>query len=99
MPKKTLTFHFPPGTACAVPFVGPVNDYWGRRAGMFVGGMIILVGTAVTSRALNHGMFMGGRFILGFGVCFINVSGPVYVGEMAHPAWRGPLSGLYNCFW
>ncbi|GFF96059.1 lactose permease [Aspergillus lentulus] len=87
------------GTACAAPFVGPVNDRWGRRAGMFVGGLFILVGTAVASRAINHGMFMGGRFILGFGVCFVNVSGPVYVGEMAHPVWRGPLSGLYNCFW
>ncbi|KAH9209365.1 hypothetical protein DL95DRAFT_466827 [Leptodontidium sp. 2 PMI_412] len=44
-------------------------------------------------------MFMGGRFILGFGVAFVNVSGPVYSGEMAHPTWCGPLLGLYNCFW
>ncbi|KAJ5771387.1 lactose permease [Penicillium nucicola] len=87
------------GTACAVPFVGPVSDRWGRRAGMFVGSIIVITGTVVTSRAVNHGMFMGGRFVLGFGVCFVNVSGPVYVGEMAHPTWRGPLSGLYNCFW
>lgn len=82
-----------------MPFVGPVNDRWGRRAGMFLGGLIILGGTAMTSRAINHGMFMGGRFIPGFGVCFVNVSGPVYVGEMAHPVWCGPLSRLYNCFW
>lgn len=66
---------------------------------MFLGGLIILGGTAMTSRAINHGMFMAGRFILGFGVCFVNVSGPVYVGEMAHPFWCGPLSRLYNCFW
>ncbi|KAH6716204.1 putative MFS monosaccharide transporter [Leptodontidium sp. MPI-SDFR-AT-0119] len=87
------------GSACAVPFVGPAVDRFGRRAGMFTGSCIIIVGTLITARALNHGMFMGGRFILGFGVAFVNVSGPVYVGEMAHPTWRGPLSGLYNCFW
>ncbi|KAJ5432826.1 lactose permease [Penicillium daleae] len=40
----------------------------------------------MTSRAINHGMFMGGRFILGFGVCFVNVSGPVYVGSIV-AAW------------
>ncbi|KAJ6030978.1 lactose permease [Penicillium herquei] len=87
------------GTASAVPFVGPVSDRWGRRAGMFIGAIIVILGTLITSRAINHGMFMGGRFVLGFGVCFVNVNGPVYVGEMAHPAWRGPLTGLYNCFW
>jgi MFS family permease len=66
---------------------------------MFIGSTIVIIGTAITASAVNTAMFMGGRFVLGFGVCFINVSGPVYVGEMAHPSWRGPLSGLYNCFW
>ncbi|OBT41770.1 hypothetical protein VE00_07965 [Pseudogymnoascus sp. WSF 3629] len=87
------------GSACAVPFVGPVNDYWGRRAGMFTGSLIVIMGTAITASAKNHDMFMGGRFVLGFGVCFANVSGPIYVGELAQPAFRGPLSGVYNCFW
>ncbi|GAM36615.1 hypothetical protein TCE0_018r05833 [Talaromyces pinophilus] len=87
------------GTACAVLFVGPVNDHWGRRAGMWTGAAIVIIGTFLTARAKDHGMFIAGRFVLGFGVCFLNVSGPVYVGEMAHPVWRGPLSGLYNCFW
>lgn len=26
-------------------------------------------------------------------------AGPSYVAEMAHPAWRGTLTGLYNTFW
>ncbi|CAK7220632.1 hypothetical protein SBRCBS47491_004254 [Sporothrix bragantina] len=87
------------GTICAVPLVGPVNDYWGRRAGMFSGAVLVIVGTVIVAAAQNHGMFMGGRFVLGFGVSFCNVSGPVYVGEMAHPSYRGVLCGLYNCFW
>lgn len=82
-----------------MPFVGPTNDYLGRRAGMFIGAAIVIAGTAITAGAKDHSIFMGGRFVLGFGVCFVDVSGPVYVGEMAHPTWRGPLSGLYNCFW
>lgn len=66
---------------------------------MWTGAAIVIIGTFLTARAKDHGMFIAGRFVLGFGVCFLNVSGPVYVGEMAHPVWRGPLSGLYNCFW
>ncbi len=48
-----------------------------------LGATIIIIGTAITASAVNTGMFMGGRFVLGFGVCFVNVSGPVYVGETA----------------
>lgn len=39
-------------------------------------------------------MFLGGRFLTGFGQGFINVTAPIFVAEMAHPYWRGPLSGL-----
>jgi sugar porter (SP) family MFS transporter len=39
-------------------------------------------------------MFLGGRFLCGFGQGWLNVSAPTFVSEWAHPRWRGPLSGL-----
>lgn len=39
-------------------------------------------------------MFLGGRYVTGVGQGFINVSAPMFVAEMAHPHYRGPLSGL-----
>ncbi|CEL02145.1 Putative Sugar transporter (Hexose transporter) [Aspergillus calidoustus] len=87
------------GSIPAVFFTGPVNDYWGRRVGMFIGAVIIIIGTCVQSPSVNRGMFLAGRFILGFGVSFCCVSAPCYVSEMAHPAWRGTITGLYNCTW
>ncbi|KAL4998338.1 general substrate transporter [Aspergillus recurvatus] len=87
------------GSIPAVLFTGPVNDYWGRRCGMFIGALIIVIGTCVQSPSVNRGMFLAGRFILGFGVSFCCVSAPCYVSEMAHPAWRGTITGLYNCTW
>ncbi|KFY31700.1 hypothetical protein V493_00880 [Pseudogymnoascus sp. VKM F-4281 (FW-2241)] len=87
------------GSIPAVFLTGPVNDLWGRRMGMFTGAMIIIVGTCVQAPSVNSGMFLAGRFILGFGVSFCCVSAPCYVSEMAHPAWRGTLTGLYNCTW
>jgi len=87
------------GSLAAVFFTGPVNDLWGRRAGMFTGSAIVILGTCVQAPSFNKGMFLGGRFILGFGVSFCCVSAPCYVSEMAHPSWRGTLTGLYNCTW
>lgn len=78
---------------------GPVNDLLGRRMGMFTGAIIVIVGTCVQAPAVNHRMFLAGRFVLGFGVSFCCVSAPCYVSEMAHPVWRGTLTGLYNCTW
>jgi len=87
------------GSLPAVLLSGPVNDYFGRRMGMLTGAVFVIIGTCVQAPAINHGMFLGGRFILGFGVSFCCVSAPCYVSEMAHPIWRGTLTGLYNCTW
>ncbi|KIM98518.1 hypothetical protein OIDMADRAFT_167318 [Oidiodendron maius Zn] len=87
------------GSLSAVFFTGPTNDALGRRAGMFVGSLIVIIGTCIQAPAVSHGMFLGGRFVLGFGVSFCCVSAPCYVSEMAHPKWRGTLTGLYNCTW
>lgn len=87
------------GSVCAVFFTGPTNDYLGRRAGMFIGSFLIIIGTCIQAPSTTHRMFLGGRFVLGFGVSFCCVSAPCYVSEMAHPKWRGTLTGLYNCTW
>ncbi|KAH7369162.1 general substrate transporter [Plectosphaerella cucumerina] len=87
------------GSVAAVFFTGPTNDYFGRRWGMFVGAIIIVVGTIVQALSPTEGQFLAGRFVLGFGVSFCAVSAPTYVSEMAHPKWRGTITGLYNCLW
>ena len=87
------------GSVAAVFFTGPVNDYFGRRWGMFAGALFVIIGTCVQAPSSDRGQFLGGRFILGFGVSFCSVSAPCYVSELAHPQWRGTLTGLYNCTW
>lgn len=39
---------------------------------------------------------MAGRFILGFGVAISVSAGLTYVSEMAHPSFRGMMTGIYN---
>jgi sugar porter (SP) family MFS transporter len=66
---------------------------------MFTGAVIIIIGTCIQAPAVNHGMFLAGRFILGFGVSFCVISAPCYVSEISHPVWRGTMTGAYNTFW
>jgi MFS family permease len=90
------------GGVCALPFVGPAIDTWGRRAGMFIGSILIILGTIITGLTLQNasvGQFMGGRFLLGFGVSIASAAGPIYVVETSHPAFRGVVTAYCNTFW
>lgn len=71
----------------------------GRRVGMLLGAAIIVIGTIVQATCYNLAGFMAGRFLLGFGVSICASAGPVYVSEMAHPAYRGQMTAIYNTFW
>ncbi|KAL1959470.1 hypothetical protein VTO42DRAFT_1915 [Malbranchea cinnamomea] len=89
------------GGIAALPFVGPINDGFGRRMGMFVGSVIVVVGTIISAALTgpNVGQFMGGRFVLGFGVAIASAAGPMYVTEVSHPAYRGVVTAFFNTFW
>ncbi|KAL2827821.1 hypothetical protein BDW59DRAFT_160131 [Aspergillus cavernicola] len=80
-------------------FAGPFTDFRGRRMGMAIGALWIIIGTVVQATCTNLGGFMAGRFLLGFGVATSATAGPAYVSEMAHPAYRGAMTGLYNVLW
>lgn len=90
------------GGIVALPFVGPFIDGWGRRPGMFIGSLIVIIGTilnGVTRYGGGTGLFMGGRFILGFGVSIASAAGPIYVVEASHPAFRGVATAYCNTTW
>lgn len=90
------------GGVCALFFVGPAIDTWGRKVGMQIGAWIIIIGTIIngtTAISGDVGQLKGGRFLLGFGVSIISAAGPIYVVETAHPAYRGIVTAYCNTFW
>ncbi|KAI5358275.1 putative major facilitator, sugar transporter, major facilitator superfamily [Septoria linicola] len=87
------------GQIAAFPFCGFLADGYGRRICIFVGCALVLVGTAIQTTAHETGQFIGGRFILGFGASIASAAGPAYTVELAHPAYRGTMAGMYNNFW
>ena len=85
------------GSVCALPFIGPATDTWGRRVGIFIGCISLIVGTIIQGTSSALPQYLAGRFFLGFGGCIANVACPSYVVEFAHPVYRGVITGLYNC--
>ena len=87
------------GQIAAFPFVSPLADGFGRRWCMFIGCFLVLVGTAVQGSAHTLPQFVGGRFLLGFSASVASAAAPAYTVELAHPAYRGTMAGMYNNFW
>ena len=85
------------GSVCALPFIGPLTDTWGRRVGITIGCASIIMGTIIQGTSTALPQYLAGRFFLGFGGCIANVACPSYVVEFAHPLYRGVITGLYNC--
>ncbi|KAL1675416.1 general substrate transporter [Schizophyllum commune] len=80
---------------------GPCSDKVRRRGSHhgFAGGFFILVGAAIITAAQNPGYFLGGRFLLGFGIAISTTAAPTWVTELAPPQWRGRIGACYNsCF-
>lgn len=90
------------GGVSSLPFIGPSADTFGRRFGMWIGCVLIIIGTVIQGVATRENgvkQFMGGRFLLGFGVNVASAAGPMYVVEVSHPAYRGIVTAIFNCFW
>ncbi|KAI0264911.1 general substrate transporter [Gloeopeniophorella convolvens] len=80
-------------------FAGPICDKFGRRAGMFIGAVIIMAGSAIISSSEHKPQFVGGRFALGFGIAMATTAAPMFIVECAPPQWRGRLTAFYNTGW
>ncbi|SCZ95004.1 BZ3500_MvSof-1268-A1-R1_Chr11-3g03536 [Microbotryum saponariae] len=77
----------------------PIADHFGRRIGMQVGCVGIVLGSIVATTSQAKAQFIAGRFILGFGIAITTTASPSYCVEIAPPSWRGRATGAYNCGW
>ncbi|KAG8214167.1 general substrate transporter [Butyriboletus roseoflavus] len=44
-------------------------------------------------------MFIGARFLIGFGLTFAASSAPLLITEVAYPSHRGQVTSMYNTLW
>ncbi|KAL8403921.1 hypothetical protein RB594_008974 [Gaeumannomyces avenae] len=87
------------GSMVGAPFAAILADRYGRRKGMFFGGIVINLGMIIVSTSSTVAQFIVGRFVLGVGISIMTVAAPSYAVEIAPPHWRGRATGFYNCGW
>ncbi|OQE16600.1 hypothetical protein PENFLA_c027G10934 [Penicillium flavigenum] len=89
---------FQVGQMCGALFIW-MADWYGRTWHIFFGCLGVCVGTIVTAFATNLPTFIAGRFILSFFATCAHTAAPLYLVELAPPAYRGTIAGMYNTFY
>ena len=69
-------------------------DWAGRKVGILVGGVLMLLAIGLQSGAQNFGMFIAARMVLGFGNTIVLGTAPLLIAEIAHPQDRAVLVTL-----
>lgn len=78
------------------------NHYWGRKKSLFIFSLIFVLGAGIMLAASTQrglGPIIGGRVLAGIGVGGASMIVPIYISELAPPAVRGRLVGMYELGW
>ncbi|CAG8284106.1 unnamed protein product [Penicillium salamii] len=92
---------------------GPCADLLGRKMGMGIGCIMVIVATFMQTFSPRHNLacFLAGRCIIGIGqgiALIVIAAGPIYIGELAPAEIRGKIMtfwqmfysvGSFICFW
>ncbi|KAI9147194.1 Lactose permease [Paramyrothecium foliicola] len=87
------------GSVCSTPIAPWVADKYGRRWGITVGSIIMIIGAIMQCESKTFDMFVGSRFLLGFGLSFATTASPSMVSELAHPKDRVTVTAICNTCW
>lgn len=87
------------GSVASIALVPFFTDRYGRKLPIIIGCVIMIVGAVMQGASSSLGVFMGGRFLLGFGNSFAQLSSPMLLTEICHPQHRARLTTVYNCLW
>ncbi|KAJ7760202.1 general substrate transporter [Mycena olivaceomarginata] len=109
--KSTTDFNFISANIVSVfqagcflgAFVGYLVGYvLGRKYGLLLSSAIFILGAGLQCGANSStglGIMYAGRIIVGFGIGIASNLAPIYVAEIAPPAIRGRLIGMYELCW
>ncbi|CAG9990950.1 unnamed protein product [Clonostachys byssicola] len=87
------------GSVCSTPIAPWVADKYGRRWGITVGSIIMTAGAILQCESTSYPMFVGSRFVLGFGLSFATTASPSMVSELSHPKDRVTITAICNTCW
>ncbi|KAI0010809.1 guanine deaminase [Xylariaceae sp. FL0662B] len=84
------------GAISSLPFIGIINDKFGRRFSIMAGSIIMVIGALIQGFSVNVAMYIVARLVLGFGIPTCIVSASSLIGELSYPKERPILTSLFN---
>jgi MFS transporter, SP family, arabinose:H+ symporter len=75
---------------------GRLCDSAGRRSAMVISAVLLTVGALACALAPGMAWLTTGRVLGGIGVGFASIVSPLYISEVAPPAWRGRMVALFQ---
>jgi sugar porter (SP) family MFS transporter len=84
------------GTVLGSLLGGWPTDRFGRKPTLVSIGMLYILSALGCAYAWNVGSFIVARFIGGLGIGISTVAAPLYISEIAPPAYRGRLAGMFQ---
>ena len=84
------------GTVLGSLFGGWPTDRFGRKLTLLFIGVLYVLSAIGCGFANGVGMFIAARFIGGLGIGVSTVAAPLYISEIAPPAYRGRLAGMFQ---
>ncbi|KAJ7682887.1 general substrate transporter [Mycena rosella] len=93
-----MTAMYSLGAIFSLAIVPIIVDRRGRRASIFFGCTLMLIGAILQGASLNLHVFIAARFILGFGAPFSIVGSAFLIGELSHPKERAVMTCLFTGF-
>jgi sugar porter (SP) family MFS transporter len=72
------------------------TDRLGRKPALLTIGALYVVSAIGSALASDVTMLICARFIGGLGIGISTVASPLYIAEIAPPAWRGRLAGMFQ---
>src|SRR5437879_10013977 len=72
------------------------TDHIGRKKTLLAIGALYLISAIGTACAPGVYLFIVARFIGGLGIGISTVAAPLYISEIAPPAYRGRLAGMFQ---
>jgi sugar porter (SP) family MFS transporter len=84
------------GTVLGSLLGGWPADRFGRKPTLLSIGILYVISAVGCGYAWDVYSFIGARFIGGIGIGISTVAAPLYISEIAPPAYRGRLAGLFQ---
>ncbi|KAF2672733.1 general substrate transporter [Microthyrium microscopicum] len=100
--KSNIVSVYQAGAFWGALFAYVVNYFWGRKWSLVLWALIVVVGAGMNLGATGErglGLIIGGRVLAGIGIGGASMVVPIYISELAPPAIRGRLVGIYELGW